>query len=178
MNPLLAALTLAFPSPPSIVVNDLDGKKLRLPVAGKPTVLIFVGTECPIANRMAPELKRIITDYKGVAYYFVYAERGLSKSTIRKHLKEYRLPAPGLLDPAFLIAKFAKARVTPEAAVYDSTGKFVYHGRINDSYSEHNVPREVPVKNDLRNAIDSVLKHKPVANPFIPAVGCAIPYEV
>ena len=122
------------------------------------------------------ELKRIVSDYKGVAYYFVYSEKGLAKKTIRKHLKDYRLGAPGLLDSTFSLAKFAGAKVTPEAFLYDSNGKLAYHGRINDSYTEHNVPRDFPVKNDLRVAIGAVLKHKPVPNPFIPAVGCPIPF--
>ena len=176
MNAIFAALTILLPGAPSIVVNDLEGKKVRLPVVGKPTVLFFVGTECPIANRMAPEIKRIVSAYKGVAYYFVYSEKSLSKLAIRKHLKDYRLGAPGLLDSTFSLAKFAGAKVTPEAFLYDSTGKLAYHGRINDSYTEHNVPRDLPVKNDLRNAIDAVLKHKPVTIPHVPAVGCPIPY--
>ena len=177
MNSLFIALTLAFPTAPSIVVNDLQGKKLRLPIVGKPTVLIFVGTECPIANRMAPELKRIVANHRSIAFYFVYSERGLSKAAIRKHLKDYRLGAPGLLDSSFSLAKFARAKVTPEAFLYDAKGKLAYHGRINDSYTEHNVPRDIPVKNDLRVALDAILKHKPVPNPFVPAVGCPIPFS-
>ena len=176
MNALVAFVALALPPTPSIVVSDLAGKKLRLPVIGKPTVLFFVGTECPIANRMAPELKRIVSDHKGVAFYFIYSEKRLSKLAVRQHLKDFGLGAPGLIDPIFTIARFAKAKVTPEAALYDSTGKLAYHGRINDSYSEHNVPREFPVKHDLRVALAFVLKHKPVANSFVPAVGCPIPY--
>ena len=176
MNAILALAAIGFGTAPTIVVNDLSGKKLRLPVIGKPTVLFFVGTECPIANRMAPELKRIVSSYKGVAFYFVYPENGLTKKAVQNHAKEFNLGAPGLLDPSFSIAKFAGAKVTPEAALYDKAGKLAYHGRINDSYSEHNVPRETPIKHDLRVALTAVLKSKRVANPFVPAVGCPIPY--
>ena len=176
MNAILAIVAISFGSAPTIVVSDLSGKKLRLPVAGKPTVLFFVGTECPIANRMAPELKRIVSSHKEVAFYFVYPEKGLTKRAVLKHARDFNLGAPSLLDPSFSIAKFARAKVTPEAALFDKTGKLAYHGRINDSYSEHNVPREIPIKHDLRVALSAVLKRKPVANPFVPAVGCPIPF--
>lgn len=176
MTALVAAAALAMAAP-SIVVSDLNGKKIRLPVAGKPTVLFVVGTECPIANRMTPELKRIVTDYKGIAYFFVFSEKNLTATSVRKHLKDFSLNAPSLLDSRFVVAKFAKARVTPEAALFDATGNMMYHGRINDSYVEHNVPRETPVKHDLRKAISELLQKKPVTNSFVPAVGCPIPYE-
>ena len=176
MTAIVAAAALAMAGP-SIVVNDLNGKKIRLPIAGKPTVLFIVGTECPIANRMAPELKRIVTDYKGIAYFFVYSEKNLTPVSVRKHLRDFSIKSTGLLDTHFIIAKFAKARVTPEAALFDATGNMVYHGRINDSYVEHNVPRETAVKHDLRKAISEMLNKEPVANPFVPAVGCTIPYE-
>jgi hypothetical protein len=44
----LALLTLApIAWSPSIEIEDLDGKTVSVPAKGKPTALIFLGTECP-----------------------------------------------------------------------------------------------------------------------------------
>lgn len=166
---LAAALAL------SIKAADLTGKAVTIPTPQKVTCLLFVGTECPIANRAGPEFNRIVSDFKGVSFYFVYVD-GSSKADAVKHWNDFEYKAPGILDSSFSVAKFAKATVTPETAVFDKGGKLVYRGRINDAYTEHNLPRDKPSKNELRDALTAVLAGKPVAQPHVAAIGCSIPF--
>jgi thiol-disulfide isomerase/thioredoxin len=171
-------ITLALAScllAPAITTADFDGKPVTLPVPKHVTCLFFVGTECPIANRTAPEFNRIVADYKGVSFFFVYVDGGALADAV-KHRKDFGFKAPGILDSHFQVAKFAKATVTPETALFDKTGALVYHGRINDAYTEHNLPRDKPSKNDLRDAIAATLKDQPVREPYIAPVGCYIPF--
>lgn len=175
---LIATLALTFTSfaPSDIAAKDIDGHDVRLPVAGKTTCLLFVATECPIANRLAPEMRRIVATHKTVKFFFVYPDPRTTKAMVKQHAKDFELSAPAILDPKFAIAKFAKATVTPEAAVFDPKGRLAYHGRINDLFTEHNVPLDKPEQNDLRDAIDAVLNGKPVAAEYVAPIGCAIPF--
>jgi len=60
-------------------VLDLAGGRVDpLPAAGAgPAVLVFVRTDCPIANRYAPELRRLQDRFVrgGVAFWLVYPDQ-------------------------------------------------------------------------------------------------------
>jgi thiol-disulfide isomerase/thioredoxin len=172
---LLMLLSVAFAGE-TIRSRDVAGKPVTLPVAGKPTVLVFVGVDCPISNRMAPELGRLVALYPGVEFYFVYADKAATRKSVLEHQHAFDLPGEAVLDSKFAVARFAKATVTPEAALYNSSGKLVYHGRINDTYVEHNRPSPKTAKNDLRDAISAMLAGRAIDVPYIAPVGCRIPF--
>src|SRR5437868_8896318 len=102
----------------------------------KTVVLLFVRTDCPISNRYAPELKRLFAKYSrpGVSFWLVYPSRDDSAEIIRRHISEYGYPFGALRDPDHALVRIAKARVTPEAAVFASGRRLVYRGRIDDRY--------------------------------------------
>lgn len=171
----LADLPTQPVSPVSLA--DASGVVRRIPTAQKATVLFFVATDCPIANRMAPELSRIVKSYqpKGVSFLFVYVEPSQTKAQILGHLKEYKLRAPGILDAKHQLVKMSGATVTPQAVVFSKAGKMVYRGRINDLFLEHGRSRKAPKTEDLKNALNQFLAGKPIAVPQTPALGCSIP---
>jgi hypothetical protein len=156
-------------------IVDVDGKSAVVSEL-KFTVLLFVSTDCPIANRMAPEIARIAADYgkKGVTFYRVYPGEYATPDEIRAHGVEYSLPFPGVLDAKFTWVDLVGASVTPQAAIIDKACYLRYRGRINDSYREHGKPRTEGVRNDLRIALDELLAGKAVSMPRTPAVGCFI----
>ena len=176
MSPLLALALASSFSAPVVRATDLAGKAVTVPVPQRVTCLLFVGTECPIANRAAPEINRIIGDFKDVSFFIVYVDGG-SKADATKHWADFEFKAPGILDEKFEVAKFARATVTPETSVFDKSGTLVYYGRINDAYSEHNLPRDKPSKNELRDALAAVVKGKKVAQSFVAPLGCSIPFK-
>ncbi|MDQ2947062.1 MAG: redoxin domain-containing protein, partial [Acidobacteriota bacterium] len=100
------------------------------------TVLIFVRTDCPIANRYAPELQRLDREFnsRGVTFRMVYPDPGETEQSALKHVKEYGFPGKVLLDPSHEWVKRGRARTTPEAAVFTSDQRLLYHGRIDDRY--------------------------------------------
>jgi len=68
LSSVLCALILADQDPNTTKIEEVkpfetktfSGKSVRLPdKEAKATVLIFLLTDCPIANRYAPELRRI-----------------------------------------------------------------------------------------------------------------------
>ncbi len=174
MRRLAAALLVASCSHGSVL--GLDGTAVD-PFAGdaSATVLVFVGTSCPVSNRYAPEIERIHDDYasRGVRTYLVYAGKE-DVAAIRDHLKEHALGVPALRDPDHVLVRRAGVSVTPEAAVFRA-GAEVYHGRIDDRQVDLGVARSEPSHHDLRDAIEATLGGNQPAETYAPAVGCSIP---
>jgi hypothetical protein len=169
-----------FPRQPLKVskVVDVAGKTQKIPATGaKATVVVFVTVDCPIANRMAPEVVRICEAYKSrqVSFLLAYVDTSVSRKNVQKHLREYGFPCPGFIDTKHKIVNAVGATVTPQAAVLDSKGMLVYRGRINDLFEEHGKAKAKATKNELRDALNETLAGKPVTTPLMPATGCYIP---
>lgn len=153
--------------------TDLAGKAVQLFDSGKPTVMVFVRTDCPISNRYAPELERLYREYSGhAAFYLVYADPAETAGAIRKHMSDYGYTFGALRDPDHELVKLAKARVTPEAAVFSARGELLYHGRIDDRYIDFGKYRPEPTVHDLEDALRAVVAGKPVKIPSTRAIGC------
>lgn len=141
--------------------------------AGKVVVLIFVRLDCPIANRYAPEIARLSAAHvSDAAFWMVYPDKRESSEEIRKHQQEYHLASPVLRDPQRELMKRAQASVTPEAAVFDAQRRLVYHGRIDNWYSDFGHARPAPTTHELADAIAAAASGHPATLPSMPAVGC------
>ena len=103
---------------------DLAGKPVDPLRAepGKPVVLIFIRTDCPISNRYVPTIQRISAQYAGkTAFWLVYPDKSESSAAIEKHLRDYGYKLPALHDPQHSLVKLGQAQVTPEVAVFDTS---------------------------------------------------------
>ena len=143
----------------------------------KATVLVFVSTDCPNANRDAPVLARLYRQYesKGVLFFNVYSDPDESAVSVKQHDADYQIPYPALLDPHQTLARLTGARTSPEAVVLSSNGQTLYRGRVDNRFADFGKTRFQPTREDLREALESVLQGKPVAVPVTRVIGCAIP---
>ncbi len=158
-------------------VTDASGKEVD-PFAGaaRARVLLFVRSDCPITNRYAPELQRIAAEFKSrdVSFWLVYPDKAETANSIETHVAQYRFPGKPLRDPGRSLIGRARVTVAPEAAVFDSAGKLVYHGRIDDRWVDIGKARATPTTHDLEDAIAAVLAGKPVAHSETRAIGCSL----
>ncbi len=138
-------------------------------------MLIFIRTDCPIANRYAPLIRQLSTTYAGkAAFWLVYPDESESATTIQQHLNDYSYKIPALRDPGHSLVKLSQVRITPEAAVFDNQGRLAYHGRIDNWYQSFGHSRAAATSHDLDDAIQAVLSGKTPAVTSEPAVGCYI----
>jgi hypothetical protein len=139
------------------------------------TVLLFVRTDCPIANRYAPEMQRLGREYRGKAnFWLVYPDKSESASRIREHLEQFQYAMPALRDVRHSLVARAQATITPEAAVFDNSGKLTYHGRIDNWYEEFGRSRPAATTHELEAAIRDALNGRVTAPAHVNAVGCYI----
>lgn len=156
---------------------DLDGRPVDpLAAAAPATVLLFTATSCPIANRYAPEVRRLYEAFapRGVAFWLVYPDRDTSPAAAREHARAYGYPFPAVRDPEHALVRASGATVTPEAAVF-ARGRLVYRGRIDDRFVDFGRERATPTRRDLHDALEAVLAGRAIATTATEAIGCSIP---
>jgi peroxiredoxin len=141
----------------------------------KATVVLFIGTECPINNLYMPRLAELHAQFaaKGVRFLAVNANCLDSAATIREHAKKFAVPFPVLRDKDNAIADRFGARRTPEAFVLDADLKVVYQGRIDDQFGI-NYQRAKPTRSDLVEALNELLAGKKVSVAATEVAGCKI----
>jgi hypothetical protein len=139
----------------------------------KPACYLFLMTDCPIANKFAPEIGRIVAAYPQVEFTVVYVDADKSDDEIARHAREFGHARFVIDRERALVRKFG-ATVTPEAVAIDG-GRVVYLGRIDDRYYDLGKWRFEPTTRDLRAALDAVVAGRPVEVARTKAVGCTIP---
>jgi hypothetical protein len=155
----------------NIKVTD-HGKATTInPSGAKATAVVFVSTECPVSNAYNERFTELYRAYdgKGVQFAFVNANSTESVSAIDSHAKSHSFPFTVYKDENNVLADKLNAQYTPEVFLFDSTGKLVYHGRIDDSRELSNVKSK-----DTRAALDAMLAGKAVPTAETKAFGCAI----
>jgi hypothetical protein len=179
MSALTAFLTVLFGATATaqMATTDMAGHPVKLfeATSSKPTVLIFVRVDCPISNRYAPEVERLYRAYASqVMYYLVYPDAGESVDSIQKHLTDFKYTVPALRDPNHALVKLAKARVTPEAAIFSARGQLLYHGRIDNRYISFGKSIDRPTRRDLEQAMQATLAGQLIKEASTPAIGCSL----
>lgn len=175
-NPAVAAPD--GPAAGGVTLRDATGAAVA-PLSNcgqKATVLFFLTTECSIGNGYAPEIARIVEDYRkaGVICYAVYAHE--PAAAVARHGREFKLPLTALLDPGLVLARRTGATVTPEACVLSPAGGVLYRGRIDDRAVKIGAVRSEPRVRDLRQALDAVVQGQPVPVKTTKAIGCYIDF--
>ncbi len=163
----------------SLTIKDLAGRsqlpfKLETETAA---VLFFIQQDCPISNRYAPEIARIVQDYKSkpVRFFLVYVDATVSAKEMEQHGREFSLPKiPVIHDAKHQLVAAVGASVTPEVAVVGQKGAIVYRGRIDNLYQALGKARRVVTERDLRNALEALLQNRAVPVARTAAIGCYI----
>jgi len=177
---LLAGVLLASSSAgsaPQLRLPDLEDRLVdpfQAPADTKAIVFLFASTDCPISNRYAPEVRRLYEKFapQRLLFRLVYPNPSESPEAVRSHVEAFAYPMPALRDPRHQLVELAKATVTPEAAVFDTGGRLLYHGRIDDRHVEIGLDRQAPTRRDLEETLAAILTGRRVPQPATPAVGC------
>lgn len=138
-------------------------------------VVVFFGTECPLAKLYGPRLEALAKKYadQGVQFVGIDANRQDSLNDIARYGNEHGIEFPLLKDAGNVVADQFGAVRTPEAFILDQNRIVRYWGRIDDQYGV-GYARATVQRQDLAVALDEVLAGKPVSRPVTRPVGCII----
>lgn len=138
-------------------------------------VLVFLGTECPLAKLYAPRIAELQAEYepRGVTFVGINSNTQDSVREITAYVNRHELGIPILKDVGNRIADQLGAQRTPEVFVLDPQRVIRYHGRIDDQYLV-GFAREKPRRRDLAIALDELLAGEKVSVSSTEPIGCFI----
>jgi peroxiredoxin len=158
---------------PDFTLPDADGRAHSLAsLRGKSgTLILFIATECPYSNAYNARMQKLADDYRGRGVNVVGINSNSTEpaADVKQHAAANGLNFTILKDAGNQIADRYDAQVTPEAYLFDASGKLVYHGRIDNSRTGYLI-----TSTELRDAIEATLAGKPVEKAGAKAFGCSI----
>ncbi len=165
---------------PDITLPRAEGGQSSLTaLAGdKGLVLVFLSTDCPIANGYVPTLTKLAAELKprGVRIAALNPNAGQSLKQMQQHQQEFEFAFPYLRDAGGVVASKLEVQVCPTACLFDAAGNLVYAGRIDDRYMKRGGAAVDVQTHDLANAVEAMLAGKPIAEARTKVLGCGIQF--
>lgn len=164
---------------PSVV----DGKTYSLASFAdkKALLIIFTCRHCPYVVHVKEELAKLGNDYArediaivGISSNDAENYKDDSPEKLKEFAQELRLTYPLLYDESQAVAKEYTAACTPDFFLFDEKRKLSYRGQLDGSRPGNSIP---VTGEDLRAAIDAVLKDQPVSADQKPSAGCNIKWK-
>tara|TARA_B100001094_G_scaffold3572_1_gene3231 strand:+ start:54 stop:599 length:546 start_codon:yes stop_codon:yes gene_type:complete len=165
---------------PYFSLPDTDGNNLSIENFSKEIlVVIFTCNHCPYAKAVEDRLIKLANKYNSKVDFVLissndtenYPEDSPEKMAEQAESKSY--PFPYLFDETQEIAKAYSAVCTPDIFLYNNDRELEYRGRLDDNWKE---PEKVS-REELKMAIEIVLKGEEIDFTQIPSMGCNIKWK-
>jgi peroxiredoxin len=165
-----------------VKMQNVDGKDVTLAQVQKPagTLVVFTCNHCPFAKAWESRIVALGNEYsaKGIGVVAINSNDPAAApeddmATMQSKAKADGMKFPYVVDASSSVAKAFGATRTPEAFLFDKSGKLVYHGAIDDNKED---PKAV-TSPYLKNALDAVAGGKDVAVKETKSVGCGIKFR-
>ena len=165
-----------------VSLAGVDGKSVTLAsVAGKKgTLVVFTCNHCPWAKMWQTRVTEI-GNAAGKAGLGMVAINSNDPSAypeddmngMKQRAKQLGMKFPYVVDATSDVARAFGATRTPEAFLFDASGKLVYHGTIDDN------PQDASAVKDawLKQAVNAVAAGKTVTTSETKAMGCSIKFR-
>ena len=141
----------------------------------KGTVVVFLGTQCPLAKLYTPRIEELSTKYAKSGMRFVAVDPNFQDSLAEMgtHARKHQLTIPFIKDPDQSLADLLGATRTPEVCVLDTNAQLRYRGRIDDQFGI-GYAKEKGTASELIDAIEAILSGRDVPTSLTAAPGCLI----
>lgn len=176
-------LPLGTQAPSFSLPDTVSGKILSLQdiQSDKATVIIFSCNHCPYVLHLNVGIVALAHDYqpKGVSFVAISSNDVENYPDDAPHLmkelaEKVGYPFPYLYDATQEVAKAYDAACTPDFYVFDGAMRLAYRGRFDGARPKNDTP---VTGEDLRAALDAVLKGEPVTEKQYPSGGCNIKWK-
>jgi peroxiredoxin len=170
-------LKINGPAPDFVDLAAADGSRYSLKSFADATILVIVFTsrKCPVSQAYQTRFTELWAEFEthGLQMVAISVATGANEQLdkVREELKVHPRPYPWLHDPTQQVGRDFGAYVTPQVFVLDAQRRVVYMGAFDD----HHDRREV-VKHYVLDAVDAILRNRPVLVPESLPKGCEIEY--
>jgi peroxiredoxin len=165
-----------------IKMKNVDGKELSITSAAgeKGTLVIFTCNHCPWAKAWESRIVELGNTFskQGLGVIAINPNDPSAYDVdrievMKERAKKTGMAFPYVVDATSDVARAFGATKTPEAYLFDRSGKLVYHGAIDDNANE---PDKVS-KRFLKDAIEAMIQGRSVAVAETKALGCSIKFR-
>ncbi len=176
-------LPLGTVAPDFELLDAVSGKRLALKNlrSSIATVIMFICNHCPYVKHVQQELVRLARDYQPKWIAFI----AISSNDISQHPEDapdkmakvaqrWDYPFPYLYDESQAIAEVYQAACTPDFYIFDQALRCVYRGQLDDARPGNAIK---PNGQDIRAALDNLLRGKPINPIQKPSIGCNIKWK-
>ncbi len=163
----------------AIDLTDLDGQTGSLASLWQTNgaLVVFAANTCPYVLDWLDRLPGLAASAASREVSFVLVNANARRRTsddapdaMRALADEHGFTFPYWIDHDAKLADALGASRTPEAFLFDGTGKLVYHGAIDD----HSGPLDRVSEHWTRDALDQMLAGEVVTTPSSAPIGCAV----
>lgn len=176
-------IPLGTKAPNFTLLDVVSQKKVSLQEikGAKGTVIFFICNHCPFVIHVNDALVKLANDYlsKDIAFIAIssndvenYPQDG--PTLMRKVAATCNYPFPYLYDATQEIATLYDAACTPDNYIFDANLSLIYRGQLDNSRPGNGV--EV-TGNDMRYALDCLLKNTKNTKIQKPSIGCNIKWK-
>jgi hypothetical protein len=141
-------------------------------------VLVFLGTNCPVARSYIPRLIELADTYRGqqIKTLGIYSDVGVNAFDMATHAQDLDISFPVFKDVDHRLAAWLGVQMTPEVVVLDNKLAKVYQGAIDDQYKRHG-RKPAPTENYLQSALAALVSGQPVKQSYVPTSGCPLEFK-
>jgi peroxiredoxin len=182
LSALAAGAPVPGPAAATKMKSALDGKSVSIAdVQGKAgTLVVFTCNHCPFARGWERRIADLANTYskKGIGVILINANDPAKNDEddfagMQARAKQLGLQVPYVMDDSSGVARAFGASVTPEAFLFDRSGKLAYHGTIDDNHRD-----AAAAKNHyLKDALEAVLGGRPAPVAETKGIGCGIKFR-
>ena len=144
------------------------------------TVVMFICNHCPFVIHVIDEIVSISENYKENISFVAISSNDVinypddSPELMKKFAVNKNFSFPYLFDETQEVAKSFDAACTPDFFLYNNESKLVYRGQMDDSRPGNGIP---VTGNDLKSALDNLIKNKEISAEQKPSIGCNIKWK-
>ena len=144
------------------------------------TVVMFICNHCPFVIHVINKIVSISENYKENISFVAISSNDVinypddSPELMKKFAVNKNFSFPYLFDETQEVAKSFDAACTPDFFLYNNESKLVYRGQMDDSRPGNGIP---VTGNDLKSALDNLIKNKEISADQKPSIGCNIKWK-
>ncbi|WP_185872362.1 thioredoxin family protein [Blattabacterium cuenoti] len=163
-------------------VSSGEKKFMKNFFSNKATVIMFICNHCPYVKHITTELVRLSNDFipKGISFLAINSNDAKkypedSPENMKKIHYKLGYTFPYFFDEKQNVAKYYGVKCTPEFFIFSGKGNLCYHGQLDDSRPNN----EIPVTgSDVRNVLHNILKGKNINLISKLSYGCNIKWKI